>query len=170
MIDPLTGLFNRRYAISQLAEIAAQARLSAKPFAVMVVDLDRFKDVNDRFGHPAGDAVLTEAARRMAANIRKGDLLARIGGEEFLIALPDTNLEMAGPIAQRICGAVQEKPFDVSSFAPLTLTASIGLAICDGMTCWSEEPVADVIERADQALLIAKSEGRNQVTISRSAA
>lgn len=170
VIDPLTGLFNRRYAVSQLAEIAAQAEVSQQPFAVMVVDLDRFKDVNDRYGHPAGDAVLTEVARRMAANIRHGDLLARIGGEEFLIALPEADLAMAGPIAQRLCHAVQEEPFAIAGFAPLNLTASIGLAICDAKTHWAEEPVSAVIERADQALLVAKSGGRNQVTISRSAA
>jgi len=170
VIDPLTGLFNRRYAVSQLAEIAAQAQASGKPFAVMVVDLDRFKDVNDRYGHPAGDAVLTEVARRMAANIRHGDLLARIGGEEFLIALPEADLAMAGPIAQRICRSVQETPFEIPGFAPLTVTTSIGLAIGDAETGWSEKPASAVIDRADQALLVAKSAGRNQVTIGRSAA
>ena len=170
VIDPLTGLFNRRYAISQPSEIAAQAQASATSFAVMVVDLDRFKDVNDRFGHPAGDAVLTEVARRMAGNVRSGDLLARIGGEEFLIALPGTDLTKANRIAQRLCRAVEEMPFPIPGFASLPLTASIGLAICDAATNWTPEPVAEVIERADQALLVAKSAGRNQVTISRSAA
>lgn len=170
VIDPLTGLFNRRYAVSQLADIAAQARLTEKPFAVMVVDMDRFKEVNDSFGHPAGDAVLTEVARRMASNIRHGDLLARIGGEEFLIALPNTDLAMAGPIAERVCRSVQETAFDIPGLEPLSLTASIGLAICEAGTRWTEEPVAAVIDRADQALLVAKSGGRNQVTISRTAA
>ncbi|WP_323007470.1 diguanylate cyclase [Pseudorhodobacter sp.] len=170
VIDPLTGLFNRRYAVSQLADIAAQAKDARQAFAVMVVDLDRFKEVNDHFGHSAGDAVLTEVARRLAANIRHGDLLARIGGEEFLIALPNTNLAMAGPIAQRLCRSVQEEVFAVPGFAPLGLTASIGLAICDPGVSWANEPVAAVIDRADQALLIAKSGGRNQVTISKNAA
>jgi len=170
VIDPLTGLFNRRYAVSKLAEIAAEAQTTGQPFAVMVVDLDRFKDVNDRFGHPAGDAVLTEVARRMAANIRHGDLLARIGGEEFLIALPEADLAKARPIAERLCHAVQDAPFDIPGFAPLALTASIGLAIGDVKTGWAEQPVASVIDRADQALLVAKSAGRNQVTISKSAA
>ncbi|QCO56364.1 diguanylate cyclase [Pseudorhodobacter turbinis] len=170
VIDPLTGLHNRRYAISQLAEIASRARSSKRPFALMVIDLDRFKQVNDTFGHPAGDAVLTEVARRLAANIRGGDLLARIGGEEFLIALPNTDLANANTIAQRLCRAMQEVPFDIPGFAPLDLTASIGLAICDNGQTWTEEPVAAVIERADQALLMAKSGGRNQVTISHAAA
>lgn len=170
VIDPLTGLFNRRYAVSQLSDIAAQAQITHNPFAVMVVDLDRFKDVNDRFGHPAGDAVLTEVARRMAMNVRAGDLLARIGGEEFLIALPDTDLSKASRIAQRLCRAVQEMPFPIPGFAPLDLTASIGLAVCETGKTWGEDPVSDVIDRADRALLVAKSAGRNQVTISRSAA
>lgn len=170
VIDPLTGLFNRRYAVSQLADIAAQAEASGQAFAVMVIDLDRFKDVNDHYGHQAGDAVLTEVARRMAANIRHGDLLARIGGEEFLIALPITDLAKAGPIAQRIRRAVEEAPFEISGYCTLNLTASIGLAIYDATTSWAPEPVSAVIDRADQALLIAKSAGRNQVTIGRSAA
>ncbi|MDZ4136294.1 MAG: diguanylate cyclase, partial [Paracoccaceae bacterium] len=88
LIDPLTGLYNRRYALRQLATIAENARHTGTPFAVMVVDLDRFKDVNDHYGHPAGDAVLIEVARRMTADIRDDDMVARIGGEEFLIALP----------------------------------------------------------------------------------
>lgn len=170
VIDPLTGLFNRRYAVSQLAEIAAQAQASGQTYAVMVIDLDRFKAVNDRFGHPAGDAVLTEVARRLAGNLRHGDLLARIGGEEFLIALPEADLEMASGIAERLCHAIQETPFKITGFAPLALTASIGLAIGEAQTSWPEQPISAVIDRADQALLYAKSAGRNQVTIGQTAA
>jgi two-component system, cell cycle response regulator len=170
VIDPLTGLFNRRYAVSQLTEIAGQARAVRQAFAVMVIDLDRFKDVNDHYGHQAGDAVLTEVARRMSTNIRHGDLLARIGGEEFLIALPVAGLDMAGPIAQRIRRAIEETPFALTGYGSVNLTASIGLTIYDPLTCWATEPVAAIIDRADQALLLAKSAGRNQVTIGRSAA
>jgi two-component system cell cycle response regulator len=170
VIDPLTGLFNRRYAFSQIGEIAAQTRSNGGSFAVMVLDLDRFKEVNDQFGHASGDAVLTEVARRMAANIRAGDLLARIGGEEFLIALPSTNLAMAEPIAERICRAIEETAFTLLGFAPLKVTASIGLAIYESGSAWRNEEVTEVIERADQALMIAKSNGRNMVTISNAAA
>jgi two-component system, cell cycle response regulator len=170
VIDPLTGLFNRRYAVSQLAIISAQAQVASQPFAVMVIDLDRFKEVNDHFGHAAGDAVLTEVARRLAANIRHNDLLARIGGEEFLIALPCADLKDAKPIAERLCKAVHDAPFAIPGFAPLSLTASIGLAVCDGRVCHVPEPVSEVIDRADQALMVAKSGGRNQVTISQTAA
>jgi two-component system cell cycle response regulator len=170
VIDPLTGLFNRRYAVSQLAEIAAQSRVASQPFAVMVIDLDRFKEVNDQFGHAAGDAVLIEVAHRLATNIRHKDLLARIGGEEFLIALPCTDLKDAKPIAERLRKAVHDMPFPIPGFAPLTLTASIGLAVCDGQVCHADEPVSRVIDRADQALMVAKSGGRNQVTICKTAA
>ncbi|MDN5787375.1 diguanylate cyclase [Pseudorhodobacter sp.] len=171
MIDPLTGLYNRRYAIRQLTEIAAKANGSRTPFAVMVMDLDRFKAVNDRFGHPAGDAVLVEVARRMIANIRTGDLLARIGGEEFLIALPETDLAAARVIAERLCNAVQETAFALPGFAPIHITASIGLAICEGVSDWQQEQeqIPHLIERADRALMVAKSGGRNKVTISRAA-
>tara|TARA_R110002111_G_scaffold23930_7_gene53327 strand:+ start:545 stop:1969 length:1425 start_codon:yes stop_codon:yes gene_type:complete len=169
-IDPLTGLYNRRFALHHLAAIARQARQEEIPFAVMVVDLDRFKEVNDRFGHPAGDAVLIEVARRMADSMRADDLLARIGGEEFLVALPNTDLKIARPIAERLCRKIEATPFDIGGVSALRLTASIGLAIADGKGDWQVSQVSEVIDRADQALLMAKSCGRNQVTIGRTAA
>lgn len=169
LVDPLTGLYNRRYALNRLAEIAGQAWDSKTPYAVMVLDIDRFKHVNDGYGHASGDAVLTEVARRMVANVRAGDMVARIGGEEFLIALPETDLSMARPIAERICRAIEGMPFALPGFAPLTVTASIGLAICNSGTAWQQEDVAEVIDRADRALLVAKSGGRNKVTISNAA-
>lgn len=165
--DPLTGLHNRRYALSRLASIADTAKQSGSSFAVMVVDLDRFKQVNDCYGHAAGDCVLVEAARRLAANIRSSDLLARIGGEEFLIALPGSDLAQARPVAERLCEAINQTVFDLPGQEKLGVTCSIGLAISDGEMALHLE---EVIDRADQALLRAKTGGRNQVTISRSAA
>lgn len=169
-IDPLTGLYNRRFALHHLSAIARRARESEIPFAVMVVDLDRFKEVNDRFGHPAGDAVLIEVARRMSENMRADDLLARIGGEEFLVALPNSDLRHARPIAERLCRRIEEMPFEIPGNEPLHLTASIGLAIADGLGDWQLSQISEVINRADQALLMAKSCGRNRVTIGRDAA
>jgi two-component system, cell cycle response regulator len=169
MVDPLTGLFNRRYALRRLAEIADEAMTREQPFAVMVLDLDRFKQINDQLGHAAGDAVLTEVGRRLAANIRPGDLLARIGGEEFLIALPGADLSLAKPVAERLCATIEQEPFVLREAGPVRLTASVGLAIRMHDDHIGEE-VDATIERADQALLGAKSSGRNQVRISRSAA
>ena len=171
MIDPLTGLHNRRYGVAQLAAIADRAAKSGTTFAVMVVDLDRFKSVNDRWGHAAGDAVLVEVAGRLTKNLRGGDLLARIGGEEFLIALPNTNLAEARAVAERLCLAVEETPVRFGDGAGLRVTVSIGLAISAfGGLPDCADAVAEIVDRADRALLVSKSGGRNQVTISRTAA
>ncbi len=166
MTDPLTGLHNRRYAEEQLAAIADRARALGTSFAVMVLDLDRFKSVNDQHGHAAGDAVLVEVARRLSSGLRGGDLLARIGGEEFLVALPGVGLAEAEGVAGRLCRAMQERPFPLPSGLSLSLTASIGLALGnDGIS--AAEGVVSVIDRADRALLRSKALGRNQVTIGR---
>jgi two-component system cell cycle response regulator len=171
MFDPLTGLHNRRYGAAQLSAIAERACKSGTAFAVMVVDLDRFKSVNDRWGHAAGDAVLVEVAGRLAQNLRGGDLLARIGGEEFLIALPDTSLAEARGVAERLCHAVEESPMRLGDGATLRVTVSIGLAISthSGLPDCIDA-VSEIVDRADRALLVSKSGGRNQVTISRTAA
>jgi two-component system cell cycle response regulator len=188
LIDPLTGLHNRRYALSRLDGVAETARQTGGSFAVMVVDLDRFKQVNDLHGHAAGDAVLVEAARRLASTIRASDLVARIGGEEFLVVLPGADLTLARPVAERLCQAINERDFELPGQGRLQLTCSIGLAAsgsCDregsagagaasgptsGGSVQTLEAVTTVIDRADRALLQAKSAGRNQVTISRTAA
>lgn len=171
MIDSLTGLHNRRYGMAQLAAIAEISRRSEQEFAVMVVDLDRFKSVNDRWGHAAGDAVLIEVAERLNRNLRAGDLLARIGGEEFLIALPETSLPEARSIAERLCHAIEESPVRIGDFAALQVTVSIGLATsADACAPCIKDTLSELIARADRALLYAKSAGRNQVTISRTAA
>ena len=168
VIDPLTGLHNRRYAMPQLAAIAERAVAEASVFAVMVVDLDRFKSVNDRLGHAAGDTVLVEVARRLKANLREDDLLARIGGEEFLVALPDTSFQDACIAADRLCSAIEETPIQLGIASSLRVTVSIGLAVSG--EDFGAEPAPRIVDRADRALLIAKAEGRNKVMISKSAA
>ncbi|MDB5659499.1 MAG: response regulator receiver modulated diguanylate cyclase [Cypionkella sp.] len=171
MIDSLTSLHNRRYGMAQLAAIADISRRSGQEFAVMLVDLDRFKSVNDRWGHAAGDAVLIEVADRLTRNLRNGDLLARIGGEEFLIALPDTSLNDARAIAERLCHAIEEAPVRIGDLAAPQVTVSIGLASSADIAMPNiKDAISDLMERADRALLHAKSAGRNQVTTSRSAA
>lgn len=168
VIDPLTGLHNRRYAMPQLSAIADRMRAAGGIFAVMVIDLDRFKSVNDRFGHASGDAVLVEVARRLQSNVRDGDLVARIGGEEFLVALPDTSFDAARDAADRLRHAIEEQPIHLDLASVLKVTVSIGLAVSSKSP--ASESVNAIIDRADHALLRAKSEGRNKVTIGRSAA
>ena len=170
MIDPLTGLYNRRYAVPQLTAIAARAAEIGKDFAVMVVDLDRFKLVNDQHGHAAGDQVLVEVAHRLTANLRDSDLLARIGGEEFLVVLPESSMSEARKVAERLCEAVEEQPIHLHSAAEaLTVTVSIGVAVSNGRIKGAGA-IDAVVEQADLALLDSKGAGRNQVTFRLSAA
>ncbi|NEX45761.1 diguanylate cyclase [Pseudotabrizicola algicola] len=172
MIDPLTGLFNRRYANARLAEMAQSAGQNGRTLAVMVADIDRFKSVNDRFGHSAGDDVLVEIGQRLGSNLREQDLLARIGGEEFLIALPLTTLEEAQAVARRLCRQVEQRPVVLADGEALQITVSIGLALAEaGTRGWEPALVERLIGLADQALLASKRAGRNQVTLAaRSAA
>lgn len=169
VVDPLTGLYNRRYVAPQLSVIARQAAEGGGRFAVMVIDLDRFKLVNDQFGHAAGDQVLVEVARRLSSSLRPSDLLARIGGEEFLVVLPLSSMAEARRIATRLCEAVDERPIHLTSGQSLSVTVSIGVAVSDPGV---EGPAAvdRVVEAADLALLDSKGAGRNQVTFRRSAA
>ena len=169
MIDPLTGLHNRRYALPHLAQIAARSAETAREFAVLLIDLDRFKTVNDTWGHAAGDAVLVEIAERLRSGLRAGDLLARIGGEEFLIVLPEVGFETAHAIAERLRRLVSDQPIRLAGSCTLALTLSIGLTMGGGGRRKADLPEA-LIARADKALLAAKAEGRNQVTVHRSAA
>jgi two-component system cell cycle response regulator len=117
-IDPLTGLYNRRYAFSHLARMADRAAMANRPFAVMLLDLDRFKRVNDTYGHAAGDIVLETVAARIRENLRGVDLVARIGGEEFLVAMPDTRQDEARHAAERLCNLVRETPVTLSGGGP----------------------------------------------------
>lgn len=169
--DPLTGLFNRRYALAHLDRIAARARETGRRFAVMVLDLDRFKSVNDTWGHAAGDAVLEAVANRLRENMRPTDLVARIGGEEFLIALPDATIGAARIAAERLCRVIGETPVLLPDGRnSVSVTISVGLALGPRLAPGDEESAArDAFARADAALLAAKSEGRNQVTISSAA-
>lgn len=171
VIDPLTGLHNRRYGLAYLHAISERAAANATAFAVLVADIDRFKSINDRFGHGAGDAVLVEVAARLRQNLRGGDLIARIGGEEFLIALPEIALADARAIAERLCAAIAEAPFEIGSDPAIGVTLSIGLAVSEaGETPAHFEKVTDIFDRADRALMRSKAAGRNQVTVCRRAA
>ncbi len=167
--DPLTGVYNRRYAQSYLDRIAREARDTGQSFALMALDLDRFKSVNDTYGHLVGDEVLVEVARRLRENVREIDLLARIGGEEFIIALPATTTAQAAHAAERLRQVISEVPVQSppSRGISIPVTMSIGVAIGDQLV----GDVNALLERADRALYASKAEGgRNQVTMVQTAA
>lgn len=172
--DPLTGLRNRRYAMPHLARVAEHAAATGRSFAVMVADLDHFKRINDVYGHAAGDAVLVEASRRLRENLRGIDLVARIGGEEFLIVMPATPLTEARAAASRLCRKIGGKGFVVpGADKPITVTISIGVTIGGMKKQIAAEPSNDanqLLDAADKALYAAKLQGRNQFNLSRPAA
>lgn len=169
MRDPLTGLYNRRCAAPQLAAIAERSRREGTQFAVMVMDLDRFKQVNDEYGHAAGDQVLVEVARRLTANLRDTDVLARIGGEEFLAILPQSSMPVARGVAERLCQAMEDAPILLQSGEELRITVSIGVAVA-GAAGDDSYAIEGLVEQADLALLESKGAGRNQVTYRMAAA
>ncbi|TVQ57340.1 MAG: diguanylate cyclase [Rhodobacteraceae bacterium] len=158
--DPLTGLRNRRYLDAHLPRLVSRAREHRQALAVLAFDLDRFKAVNDTFGHAAGDAVLREFARRLTDNIRTVDLAARLGGEEFVVALPDATLETARIAGERVRAAV-EAPGFAHEGRPIPVTVSVGVAGLHG----PEDDATAMLARADAALYQAKQTGRNRVIL-----
>lgn len=167
MIDPLTGLNNRRYAFLDLQRIANQSAQSGKPFVVMILDLDHFKSVNDTYGHQIGDIALQKVAACLRANTRSKDLLARIGGEEFLIATPGVGMSEARTTADRLRKVVEIEPITLpGSNKKLSLSASIGVVVSNS----ADPQIYTLIAQADAALYRAKSTGRNKVDFSRSVA
>jgi two-component system, cell cycle response regulator len=161
--DQLTGLHNRRYLDSQIGPLFEQSVLRARPLSLLVLDLDKFKLVNDTYGHDVGDEVLKEFAFRVQSCTRGIDIVARMGGEEVVIVLPDTALDAAQAVAERIRVKVHEAPFEVQRGAGrIPVTVSIGAA--------SRRPAdataQDLFKRADEALYKAKDTGRNRVVAS----
>ena len=145
VIDPLTGLYNRRYALPHLARMAERARQTGRRYAVMLLDLDRFKAVNDSFGHAAGDAVLAEVAQRLLSSLRAVDLVARIGGEEFLVVMPEATLATARAAAERLCRVVQAVPVVLpeAASAPADAPAETRFAAADAGAGVGAAPGAD---------------------------
>jgi diguanylate cyclase (GGDEF)-like protein len=154
VLDPLTGLLNRASLDSRAAEIEQQARLTSGPVSVVIMDLDRFKQINDEHGHERGDAVLRDTADEIRRALRSFELVYRIGGEEFLLLLPGLDLDEGVAIAERVRRAVAEaRP------GGLDLTMSAGVATASG----SEVRYAHLFREADGALLRAKREGRDRL-------
>lgn len=158
--DHLTGLSNRR-AFFEAAELELMRRKKAlRPVALIMLDADHFKAINDRYGHPAGDAVLCQLAATMRAVCRQVDVLARIGGEEFAIILPSADLADAVAVAERLRTEVEQVPAIYEQHA-IAYTISLGVAVMeDDMSGF-----AALIKRADQAMYEAKHQGRNQTRI-----
>lgn len=158
--DALTGLHNRRYMAGQLQAFVQRANHGGDPVAVLVLDIDHFKSVNDGFGHDAGDEVLSEFAVRLATNVRAVDLPCRLGGEEFVVVMPDTTLADAHRIADRIRRDIGLAPFRVMGGKEhLTVTVSIGVSATIG----SDDTPEALLKRADEGVYEAKASGRNQV-------
>lgn len=158
--DALTGLHNRRYMETHLAALTEQAAQRGKPIAVLIVDIDFFKAINDGHGHDAGDDVLREFALRIRKAIRNIDLACRYGGEEFVIVMPETDMAVATMVAERLRRRIAGEAFPIQQGARnLDVTISIGIAALAG----PQDDAAQMLKRADQALYRAKRDGRNRV-------
>ena len=155
--DALTGLLNRRGFETQMAFGLAMARRSGRPLSLITVDVDHFKRVNDTYGHEAGDEVLRRLARTLEERLRGSDVVARLGGEEFVVLLPDTDLAGAQAIAQALVQAMAEQQDPVVG----TITVSAGVASMRGM----QDNGTDMLRRGDSALYEAKGQGRNRVCV-----
>jgi diguanylate cyclase (GGDEF)-like protein len=160
--DELTGLPNRRAFNEELARACARAARSSDPLSLCALDLDHFKNVNDRFGHQVGDEVLAKTAEVLRATLREGDVAARFGGEEFVALLPVTDSATAHAVAERIRAAIAAAPVRPG----LGVTVSIGTA---SATAAADHDASDLVRRADRALYAAKRAGRDQVVTDESA-
>lgn len=159
LTDSLTGLFNRRYLMAHLQKLLDERSMGLKPLCLLMFDIDHFKNINDTYGHGIGDEVLREFSARLSKELRSFDLLARLGGEEFVAVLPNIGRHTAFDVAFRLRKIIDENPFNIPSKGQLSVTCSIGGVIL-------EEQVRDpetAIDRADRALYEAKDSGRNCV-------
>ena len=159
--DGLTGLYNRRYLERQLAQLVQSAAAGERPLAVLALDVDFFKSVNDTYGHAAGDRVLQELGARLRSNVRGSDLACRSGGEEFVVVLNEAPLATAERVGERIRKAIAGKPFLAAPGCHLPVTVSVGAASLLG----AGEGAEELLKRADLALYRAKREGRNRVSL-----
>jgi diguanylate cyclase (GGDEF)-like protein len=157
--DALTGLHNRRHVQEYLTRLGSLAHRNVKPIAVLIIDIDHFKSVNDRYGHDAGDAVLREVGDRMVGNVRLEDMVGRWGGEEFLVVLPDTGIQGAAELAERLRQVIADEPCRLPAGGALPVTISLGCAAS------VVDDVATLVRSADAAMYQAKQSGRNRVVV-----
>ena len=165
MTDDLTGVFNRRSLFDLGDKEVARAKRTGASLSALLIDLDHFKRVNDKYGHLGGDAVLLRFVEVVRSCLRTSDLLARYGGEEFLILLPDVGSAGAKVVADRIRATVEASTFFVGA-VPLQITTSVGVA---ALIAGTEPSLAALVARADSALYVAKRDGRNRVSVSKAA-
>lgn len=158
-LDPLTGLSNRSHFETLVTTELARCERSGAPVALMLCDVDHFKQVNDRCGHAAGDQALVHVAQVLEANLRECDVLARWGGEEFLALMPDSSLQAAHAGAERIRAAIEAQPLNIDG-TPISITLSFGVAQLHGA-----HDLQDAMARADKALYESKRAGRNRVSL-----
>ena len=156
--DPLTGLGNRRFLMERIKEESERASRKEVPYSLVILDVDHFKSINDQFGHEAGDTALSRIAHAIQDAIREYDLCGRWGGEEFLILLPETPLEFARQVTERVRQSIEELDFAFLEHGSPRITASLGLTLHHPGEAYSE-----TLNRADSALLQAKSAGRNRI-------
>jgi len=164
--DALTGLYNRRYLDDVLNRELHRAQRNGKPVAVVMIDIDHFKHFNDKYGHDAGDFVLSALARAITKSIRPSDIACRYGGEELVVVLAEANLECARARAEQMRLAIRDTHLTHLGQTLPAPTASFGVAVspANGMT------PADLLKAADQALYRAKEEGRDRVCVAAEAA
>jgi two-component system cell cycle response regulator len=163
LTDGLTGLYNRRYFEAHLESTISRARTGGNEVSILMMDLDHFKRVNDSHGHAIGDVVLKEVAQRLSHGIREVDLVARIGGEEFVVVMPDSTDGIGLKVAERLRLAVASTPIETPPpSGALSVTMSVGVAVVG-----VGESGTDALRRADEALYRAKSQGRNRVAPAR---
>ena len=161
LTDSLTGLYNRRYLEAHVGGLLDRISTSGKLLSLMIFDIDFFKKVNDTHGHQVGDDVLREIAHRVTHNVRSFDTVARLGGEEFVVVMPDTDLTVASVVAERLRNDVAAEPFRASGVPDgLTITISIGVA-----SSLSGDTTEALLKRADDAMYEAKRTGRNKVIL-----
>jgi diguanylate cyclase (GGDEF)-like protein len=156
--DELTELPNRRGTARQVDVLISRARRHGQQLALLLIDADRFKGINDDHGHAAGDMVLREIAARLQERVRREDVVGRWGGEEFVVALPETTPDGAAAVAESLRAAVADVAIDAGGSA-LHVTVSIGVA------AWTGRALDDLVDRADQALYAAKAAGRDRVVV-----
>jgi two-component system cell cycle response regulator len=160
ILDPLTELHNRRYMTSHLTTLFDEASQRGKPLSLLLLDIDHFKSVNDSYGHDAGDQVLREFTTRVRRNIRGIDLACRLGGEEFVVVMPDTDLAKAYHVGERLRQCIAAAPFYAGeATGAIEVTASVGVAALE----FADDTPEFILKRADQALYCAKRDGRNRV-------